>query len=76
MPLGEPVALEAHRTGHHVTARGPDTLSHDRKGSFTKVNKRIQEWRHVLLSRGESGIQAQQPHIYKNYHQNEEATWT
>lgn len=76
MPLGKPVAVEGDRTGHHVTARGPDTLSQDRKGSFTKVNKRIQEWRHVLLSWGESGIQAQQPHIYKNYHQNEEATWT
>lgn len=47
MPLGEPVAVEADRTGHHVTARGPDTLSQDRKGSFTKVNKRTQKWRHV-----------------------------
>lgn len=45
--LGKPVAVEADRTGHHVTARGTDTLSQDRKGSSTKVNKRTQKWRHV-----------------------------
>lgn len=45
--LGKPVAVEADRTGHHVTARGPDTLSQDRKGSSTKVNKSTQKWRHV-----------------------------
>lgn len=78
MHLRKTAAVEAERTGRHVTARGPDTLSQDRKGSLAKVNKKRG---HInggtFCCQGEKvAFKAQHPHIYRTYHLNGEATWT
>lgn len=51
------------------TVTGQERKLHKGKQENAEMEARLLSWR-------ESGIQAQHPHIYKNYHQNEEATWT